>query len=183
MPIRLFRMIETGVVVDFGAPVDGWKTNVTPTLPGGTEAEAESVKTTGVNEGAERTAEAGITVTPAGRPKGVTVIVGGAEQALGTIDAVTVAASPPEVSSTVAGETTGVKSAAMTLTTKVVTADSPPASPTCTFTTFCPGKAPAIAEIWKEAVLAGGSAPIGIVAGETLRSVGRLGNVTVGDPT
>ncbi|MBK9091135.1 MAG: hypothetical protein IPL90_19700 [Holophagales bacterium] len=83
------------------------------------------MKTTGVNEGATRSPEAGVTVTPAGRPVGVTVMLEGGEQAPGARDAVTVAGSPPEMSSIVAGERTGAKSATLTSTTKVEEADGP----------------------------------------------------------
>ena len=46
---------------------------------------------------------------------------------------------PPAVSATAAGATTGVKSAAPTFTTKLVTPNGPHGSLTRTFTTFCPG--------------------------------------------
>ncbi len=124
-PIRPFRTTVTGVFVVLGAPVDGWKTNVASTAPAGTEAAAVNVKTIGVNEGATRSADAGVTVTPAGRPVGVTVMLEGGEQAPGARDAVTGTASPPETSSKVAGEMTGAKSATLTSTTKVEEADGP----------------------------------------------------------
>ena len=76
-------------------------------------------------------------------------MVDGGEQAPGARDAVTVTGSPPEISSIVAGETTGAKSAALTFTTKLVAADGPLGSLTRTFTTFCPGRAPARAETSK----------------------------------
>lgn len=108
-----------------GAPVEGWKTNVASRAPAGTVAAAVNVKTTGVNRGATSSPEAGVTVTPAGRPVGVTVMLVGGEQAPGASDAVTVLGSPPEMSSIVAGEMTGAKSATRTSTTKVEDADGP----------------------------------------------------------
>ena len=121
-------------------------------------------------------------MTPAGSPLGVTVIEDGGEQAPGARDAVTGTGSPPEVSSIVAGSTTGTKSAAATLTTKLVRPAGPPGSPTRTFTTFCPGRAPGRAVTSNDTDRAGGSEATGIVDGVILSSDGSAGNVTVGEP-
>lgn len=129
------------------------------------------------------TAEAGLTVTPAGRPVGVTVIeAGGVPQATGTTDAVTVAAAPPASRTTVAGATTGVKPFETTFTMKFATAVMPHASRTRMLTSRDPSAAPVRAETANATVWAGGISGMSNDRGVITRSVGRPGKVTVGDP-
>jgi hypothetical protein len=156
--------------------------NVTVVCPGEAAADARNVKVAGPNAGGARTAEVGVTVTPAGRPEGVTVTFAVGRQEPGASEALTAPAAPPPLRVRADGVAAGVKSAGTTFAVKVTVADIPRGSATRAVTVLDPAAIPAAARRVKATVRAGGSAGTWMVAGVAVSPAGRDGNVTVGVP-
>jgi hypothetical protein len=173
-------VIRADAVLEVPSAVRNVKTIVED--PGAAEEDARTENAAGANAGGTSATDAGVTVTPAGRPEGVTVIADAGGQPPTSSEAVRVPAAPPPFRDRVEGAAAGVKAGGRTFATKAAVELMPRGSLTSAVSVVGPGAVPGAAATFKRTTRAGGIAGTGMVAGVTVNPAGRSGNVTVGVP-